>query len=1073
MSNCNDIDTILRRNGTDQPQRFLADLDPQNLELHDFDIEDWILFTYNFAQHVNYFDVTDDAAAFDNWQDLFNYFELSGSSIPLRNSYKYKKIKASIKQTIAQYKTDGNLTPHLTLFICFLHLLEASKKRFNSLTKRHLDFYYNEVLKVKRNDPAPDQVHVIFELAKKSLEQQIVADTALNGNKDKQGNQMIYKTGEELIVNKTSVAALKSVYNDIDLKELKVSQVANTLDGFEEPLPEENPYWWPFAYTSKEQGFTALPDAMLGFALASPMFNLKEGLRTVQITIDFKSDASSDLSKFPAPKIIEIISLYGSGSEGWIELPPLAESITVTHKDNSEATYQTSSDKKDTLSLAFQLDKDIEGLSHYNPEILGDSYNTGFPVVRFVMDTKHEAAYDFYRALVNRIVTNISITVDVMDAKLLSIENDFGVLNPGKPFYPFTTQPIKGSNFFIDHAEPFSKAWDSLNINLLWKNTPDIGFDEWYGAYTNPPDDASYFKVTTWLMHKGVWQEDHDAQELFAVLKDPDTGDPAGYECNIKIDNSGDTYNGADTAGPVKLSLLNSFFHEQFSSTYARALISLANDITSDDKDIPNEPYTPLVESISLDYTAQESRTVVSQTLPIDETTPLEPENSLSAYNKNRLQLFHIQDFGMDEVHNHLNVVKQEKGIKDRYDTNTVNTHIFPKFCEGGSLFIGLKDARPLQSVSLLVQVLEGSENPLVETFKDNEAIDWAVLCDNKWKSLKDDILTNTTHNFLVSGIVKFNIPREATDTNTRFPKGYIWIRARMHKDYDAVCKVINIHAQAVQAAFENNGNELSQLENGLVSGTIKKLITRIPQIKSVSQPYNSFDGVPKESDAAFYRRISERLRHKNRAISLWDYEHLILQKFPDIYKAKCLNHTYDHHFLSAGHVTVVVIPDTVNKNVFDIYQPRVSQGLISKVKAYINSLNTMHVTADIVNPDYEEVKVILEVQFHEGYDASFYSKQMDQDIIKFLSPWAFDDAKKIAFGVELHKSVLIDYLEKLEYVDYLQNVRLEKDGQPVNNSVAPSSPRAILVSAKTHTISTDLENCKGEKPKTLEECPS
>jgi hypothetical protein len=38
----------------------------------------------------------------------------------------------------------------------------------NTLTGRHLDFYYHEVLGLKRKDPVPDKVHVLFELKKNS-----------------------------------------------------------------------------------------------------------------------------------------------------------------------------------------------------------------------------------------------------------------------------------------------------------------------------------------------------------------------------------------------------------------------------------------------------------------------------------------------------------------------------------------------------------------------------------------------------------------------------------------------------------------------------------------------------------------------------------------------------------------------------------------------------------------------------------------------------------------------------------------------------------------------------------------
>ena len=96
----------------------------------------------------------------------------------------------------------------------------------------------------------------------------------------------------------------------------------------------------------------------------------------------------------------------------------------------------------------------------------------------------------------------------------------------------------------------------------------------------------------------------------------------------------------------------------------------------------------------------------------------------------------------------------------------------------------------------------------------------------------------------------------------------------------------------------------------------------------------------------------------------------------------------------------------------FDTFQPRVSQGLINKIKTYINQYNTKHVTAKVINPVYEEVKVKLEVSFFVGLDESFYMKKLNDAIIGFLSPWAFDNTSEIVFGVELHRSVLIDFME-------------------------------------------------------------
>jgi hypothetical protein len=54
--------------------------------------------------------------------------------------------------------------------------------------------------------------------------------------------------------------------------------------------------------------------------------------------------------------------------------------------------------------------------------------------------------------------------------------------------------------------------------------------------------------------------------------------------------------------------------------------------------------------------------------------------------------------------------------------------------------------------------------------------------------------------------------------------------------------------------------------------------------------PYSSFGGRETEDTTEFYQRVSERLRHKERAITIFDYERLVLESFPEVYKVECVN---------------------------------------------------------------------------------------------------------------------------------------------------------------------------------------
>ena len=158
--------------------------------------------------------------------------------------------------------------------------------------------------------------------------------------------------------------------------------------------------------------------------------------------------------------------------------------------------------------------------------------------------------------------------------------------------------------------------------------------------------------------------------------------------------------------------------------------------------------------------------------------------------------------------------------------------------------------------------------------------------------------------------------------------------------------------------------------------------------------------------------------------------------------------------FLSPGNVLIVVVPDIVNKNVFDIFQPRLSTANLNSIQNFVNTLNTLHVKANVVNPFYEEVTISLKVKFRKGFDEIYYQKVLNNDLIKLLSPWAFDKNAALSFGNSLHRSAVINYLEKLDYVDYLTDVVLNKQEEKNLVNLEPDCPLAIIVSAKQHKIS-------------------
>ncbi|AWW32986.1 baseplate protein J [Echinicola strongylocentroti] len=1096
-ADCNHIVNILNRDGTGRPDLVLGHLSPESVKLQDFELGDWYAFALNFSKHVLFYAKESEKKPVGDWEKFFGHFLKDTSWLDnLEDKEELDMLKDSFDQFLAEKATTKDLTPHLTLFVCFIKLLQNSQNRFNQLTKRHLDFYYQEILQIEKEPLTPDHVYLIFELAKNLSDGKLEKSTALDGGKDSAGIKRTYLTMEESIINKAQVAALKSVYNDITVDKSAIKQldtsdatgtmvmapIANSYDGQGADFPKESNKWWPFGYTKSCNASTqlpTLPTAKLGFTIGSHLFKLAEGNRWITLTLLFEHDILD--KTIDLALLRKALKLELTGEKGWIGEEVFALENEPEFMDGPVGNNQ--------LILQINLDESASPVIIYDAEIHGGNYAVQTPLLRVIFRTENKEGYNLYRLLNENALHQVTVQTDVFGVENVKVESDLGPLNPSKPFFPFGPRALKGANFTLHYPEAMSKPLKDISFSMDYLNTPD-DFVEHYMAYNAPSvikditeklEKAEAAKTTQnrknivkeYYDNKIVEIQEADRSNVMVSLHQTVTSDNyfqvSKYPDDVSetlslFQKNGSVYSSAfsfdnpkwDTGEDktLKIRLVNSFLHEKYPHYFTIATINGREGI-DDVGVLPNEPYTPLVENLRLDYTAKTTVDFWSESA------------------EKNIHLIHEEPFG------HLQAFSPDQAIVKKDLT------LVPSFCKGGELYIGLENAKALQQVTLLFQFLEGSENPVAkDIFTGNQQISWHYLKGDHWEELKSDhVLLNQSPRFLKSGIFRFSLPKDATKENTKLPTGLHWLRASMRKPYDVVCQLIDIKAQAVEAVFEDNGNTGDHLAKGLEAGTISKLQQRLSSIKSINQPFSSFDGKDQEGDDAYYRRISERLRHKKRAITLWDYEHLILQHFPHVYKVKCLNHTCTEAFQSPGNVTIILVPDTVKQAVFDIYQPRVSQATLNEVATFINDLNSFHVEAKVINPNYEEVKVDTKVKFHEGFDVSFYQTQMQEDLKRFLSPWAYDQAETVQFGVTLHRSQLIHYLEELPYVDYLEAVKLKKrnpssppcsptfEEVSTKDYIRPLNPKSILVSAKKHTITPITHTCSSEPNQSNEEC--
>lgn len=1089
---------IARRDGMSQSNRLLADLTPENHPIDGRTQADLIKFVHAFADLINFYDTTNSVSG--TWQQL----------LPADMAKKKDR-------------------PHLAMVFAFYELFKQVQTHANTLTKRHLDFFYKNFLNYTEKDAIPDQAHLLFELAKNIKKYELEQGTKFRGGKDATGIELIYELEDTIVLNKASASHFKTINNpfhglrtdpdDITDGKIKVyaSPIANSKDGEGEVLDEETPQWYPLGVDQNEDKLDTtefgMPEAQIGFAIASPVLHLAEGYRYVHLSFQVDLDFNEDLEQLTDDIVAELFTFEFSGAKKWIAADP------VKQADASGPSYTKVDKTTGQIDFVLELDPTVKPIVAYDSENLDGGFATEHPVLRAIFRTQYYALLDGLD------ITNLELTVNVEGVRNLVIQNDLARLNPNKPFMPFGPKPKPKGNFYIGSEEVFYKKLEEFTVKLEWADLPDSFFGHYidWGKNADDDDDSptgtrksnmanDFFKARFELLVDREWLPSSDwaaglvpQSELFEdngvtpvppnkeftialnsslyddVELDSITGKSPAFGVDsisgfLKMELQSDTFEGPDapgTAGNWRFPNFT-FGHQEYPRLFAKRSVAGVTEDTGDGPvTLPTEPYTPILNAISIDYTA-----TATFTPSADDAA----EESFSSET-----FFHITPFGYKEAEITVPTESSESGL---------DTHItmVPHYDEEGTLYIGLEDLDLDVSgtVSLLFQMVEGTADtelaldiaeafgtdsgPVVgpeasEIVNAKDDVRWYYLKkDNQWQEFKStDVVLDTTNSLKTSGIIKFAMPNDAVDSSTILTDNLYWIKASVEVGAKTVCKVIEIRAQAAVVEFSDNDNDPDHLKDPLKAKSIKKLKNQVSQIKAVTQPYATFGGKVKEQASEFYTRVSERNRHKGRAETYWDYERLVLEEFPSIYKIKCVPHTDAYGEHEPCNVLMVGIPNIKNTNAVNLLEPRNSLNTLQNIQQYLTNVAPRYIDIHVVNPEYEEIYVKFSVKFHDGFDIGFYHAKLDKAIVDFLSPWGTDSEAEISFNGSIHKYAIMNFIEQQEYVNYVFNFQLwyKATGEVEaieTNKVQSEDPRAILVSRESHDITVVTEDPEPEQ---------
>jgi hypothetical protein len=162
----------------------------------------------------------------------------------------YARVVGEAGAAVEASFADNRHEPHYALFMAFLKLLEYARAEVNTLTGRHLDFYYREILRLRERPAEPGHAHVLVQLAKHADTHLIAQGTLLRAGKDAAGADVHFAVDRDLVANKGAVAGLKSVYRHPASKPLPVDRGRI----FAQPAAGTGGSWHPFVEEVYQDG---------------------------------------------------------------------------------------------------------------------------------------------------------------------------------------------------------------------------------------------------------------------------------------------------------------------------------------------------------------------------------------------------------------------------------------------------------------------------------------------------------------------------------------------------------------------------------------------------------------------------------------------------------------------------------------------------------------------------------------------------------------------------------------------------------------------------------------------------
>lgn len=526
---------------------------------------------------------------------------------------------------------------------------------------------------------------------------------------------------------------------------------------------------------------------------------------------------------------------------------------------------------------------------------------TEYPVLRILTDNR-TAPYGWASRLQ---FDSVKIEVEVTGIRNFTFCNELGEVDTSQLFQPFGIQAHRGTWFIFGYDEMGLKSLQEVCLKGIWKKLPETKeeFDKIYGGYGT---NADAFQITAEWQQKGRWITCHsENQDLFTF---DDLGKLKLAEMRFNCTEPGHNGFFRVTLNAPTIGFGTDVYRTQFTDV----MIHNSRCKKKECKPIPTEPPVPQLAEVELSYIAME-------------------EMALTKIGQSSIRLSCIT----------------ELSEQDACPICCKQEHSFlPAFPADHLLYFAFRNAGGEKSVRMYIDMTLPKEKiPFYNPQSDKRVkSSWELWNGNAWKTVMDEsVHIEETCGLTQSGFIEINLPERISDKHED-QQGRMWLRAALTGDVSACLTIRGIWINCIRLEAQN-GDGLP-----LEVGTIQGMPEADERIESIAQPLPGFGGRPAETEMLCVAHQNARIQNRHRALTIKDYEQLVMEHFPEVDKAQCIPIPQDK---GASEICLVVFSRVEDGRYY--LSPAWK---LAEIQQLVRQYIPPFVILRVMNPVYEQVKV-------------------------------------------------------------------------------------------------------------------